>query len=399
MLTTRRQFLHRALLAMLPFAASGGLAGCLRRASTLPSAALAPDNLPLDTSYLPPVHVSADREIRTVVGLRPFRASGFRIERETLGATTIVHNYGHGGGGITLSWGTAKLACDLGLQGYVGEVAVIGCGVVGLTTARLAQEAGFNVTIYTKAMPPETTSNIAGGQWKPTSVYADSGKLTPAFTQQFIAASRYAYERTQILAGPRYGVRWMRNYQLYDEPQPDVVDRVQHPVLPPVTAGDARDALMPEHRVLTAAQNPFPVPLAVQFDSLIMEPPIYLAALLADVQLAGGRVVVREFQTPAELQALPQKLVFNCTGLGAKALFNDAELTPIKGQLTFLVPQPEVTYATLYGETYMFSRTDGVLLGGTFARGDSSLTVDEAAKARILAAQAKLFNGMRKRRA
>jgi glycine/D-amino acid oxidase-like deaminating enzyme len=38
---------------------------------------------------------------------------------------------------------------------------------MGLTTARLVQEAGFPVTIYTAALPPDTTSNIAGGQWSP----------------------------------------------------------------------------------------------------------------------------------------------------------------------------------------------------------------------------------------
>jgi glycine/D-amino acid oxidase-like deaminating enzyme len=75
-----------------------------------------------------------------VVGLRPFRRPGFRVEAETLGDTLIVHNYGHGGGGITLSWGTSKLAVDLGAQGRSGSAAVIGCGAVGLATARLLQE-------------------------------------------------------------------------------------------------------------------------------------------------------------------------------------------------------------------------------------------------------------------
>src|SRR5579885_892251 len=45
-----------------------------------------------------PVNAAPDRLIRSVVGLRPFRPSGFRVEREALGAKSIVHNYGHGGG-------------------------------------------------------------------------------------------------------------------------------------------------------------------------------------------------------------------------------------------------------------------------------------------------------------
>ena len=105
---------------------------------------------------LPPVKVDQSRVIRTVAGLRPYRRSGFVVRREQLGEKALVHNYGHGGGGITLSWGSSKLATELGLPNHGGPIAVIGAGVMGLSTARLAQEAGFPVTIYTAALPPET---------------------------------------------------------------------------------------------------------------------------------------------------------------------------------------------------------------------------------------------------
>jgi D-amino-acid oxidase len=39
-------------------------------------------------------------------------------------------------------------------SGHSGPVAVIGAGVMGLTTARLVQEAGLPVTIYTAELPP-----------------------------------------------------------------------------------------------------------------------------------------------------------------------------------------------------------------------------------------------------
>lgn len=41
---------------------------------------------------LPPVLVSEDRIIRVDVGLRPYRATGFRVEREMLGNKVLVHN-------------------------------------------------------------------------------------------------------------------------------------------------------------------------------------------------------------------------------------------------------------------------------------------------------------------
>jgi D-amino-acid oxidase len=48
------------------------------------------------------------------VGLRPFRKSGVRLERGCLrDARTVIHNYGHGGSGFTLSWGCAREVIDL----------------------------------------------------------------------------------------------------------------------------------------------------------------------------------------------------------------------------------------------------------------------------------------------
>src|SRR6516162_8301757 len=165
------------------------------------------------TNCLPRVDVAMDRIIRSICGLRPYRRSGFVVRPEKIGDTLIMHNYGHGGAGITLSWGTAKLAVDLGAQGYRGPVAVLGCGVVGLSTARLLQESGFTVTIYTKDLPPNTTSNIGGGWWYPVTLF-DEQFRTPAFSDQFAAACKYAFQRYQIMVGPRYGVRWSRSYRL-----------------------------------------------------------------------------------------------------------------------------------------------------------------------------------------
>ena len=134
-------------MAAASLATALGISGCMRKplTSTLP-AAMAPENLPDNPCRLPPVRVSRDRVIRSVVGLRPYRPSGFRVEREQIGDTAVVHNYGHGGGGITLSWGSSKLAVDLGAPGHVGSVAVLGSGVIGLTTARMLQDEGFEVS-------------------------------------------------------------------------------------------------------------------------------------------------------------------------------------------------------------------------------------------------------------
>ncbi|MFE6984767.1 FAD-dependent oxidoreductase [Streptomyces griseus] len=48
------------------------------------------------------------------VGLRPAREAGVRIEAEGLpGGGLLVHNYGHGGAGVTVAWGCARAAAAL----------------------------------------------------------------------------------------------------------------------------------------------------------------------------------------------------------------------------------------------------------------------------------------------
>ena len=112
-----------------------------------------PPAAPYSGRRLAPVNVSNERIIRTVTGLRPFRPSGFVVRTESIEGKTIVHNYGHGGGGITLSWGTAHLAVEQALPTNARRMAVLGAGAVGLATARLLQEHGVEVTIYAKDLP------------------------------------------------------------------------------------------------------------------------------------------------------------------------------------------------------------------------------------------------------
>ena len=160
---------------------------------------------PANRYRITPVHVAPERVIREVVGLRPFRRSGFRVEAEAIGDKTLIHNYGHGGGGMSLSWGSADLAARAALATPHRRAAVIGCGALGLSTARLLQDRGVDVTIYTRDLPPNTTSNIAGAQWTPTTV-ADTDRRTATWDAQYVAAAHFAYRYFQTLVSPKYGI-------------------------------------------------------------------------------------------------------------------------------------------------------------------------------------------------
>ncbi len=328
-------------------------------------------------SPLVPVKVDSSRVIRTMAGLRPYRREGFVVRQEQLGEKRLVHNYGHGGGGITLSWGTSKLAAELGLQGHSGRVAVLGSGVVGLSTARLVQEAGFQVTIYAAALPPDTTSNIAGGQFHPFAVFHE-GDVTPEFMAQFTRALDYSWRRYQIMVGEDYGIRWLPTYVESDSPEAKVIAN-----FPPL------------NRMLSPSEHPFPLDGVRLYDTMYVETGRYLRQMIRDVQIAGGRIEVRRFAAPADIASLPESLVFNCTGLGSRDLFGDQDLHPIRGQLAILEPQPEVRYAAQGQFGYMFPRADGILLGGTFERDVWDTTPDPAAIAGIIASHKRFFESFR----
>jgi D-amino-acid oxidase len=123
-----------------------------------------------------------------------------------------------------------------------------------------------------------------------------------------------------------------------------------------------------------------------------IEPSVYLHALMTDFRIAGGRIVVREFPEPAAMGELPHPLLVNCTGLAAGKLFGDADMMPVKGQLTVLVPQPEVDYLTFAPvDLYMMPRRDGIVLGGTSERDVWSVEPDPAHADRILKGHQELF--------
>jgi glycine/D-amino acid oxidase-like deaminating enzyme len=335
-----------------------------------------------------PPRVAEELIIRTVTGLRPFRPAGFVVSAEQTATKRVIHNYGHGGGGVTLSWGCAQLAARLTPDSADRRAAVLGCGVIGLSTARVLQDRGWKVTIYARALPPDTTSNVAGALWSPTSVY-DAKALTPTFDAQHAEAARLSHRAFQLLVGGGYGVRWLEQYYLNDR-ETDLPSYVRS--LPD---------LYPGARRLQAHEHPFPVAHVNRVITMMIEPGIYMRRLLSDFREAGGSVEVRDFKHISEALTLEQPVICNCTGLGAAALVGDAELIPIKGQTSFLPPDADVDFATIGGgpgSLYMFPRSDGILLGGTFERGVSTLDSDPAETTRIVRGHQTLFEAMSARR-
>jgi glycine/D-amino acid oxidase-like deaminating enzyme len=148
---------------------------------------------PLSTQPFHRPDIDASQIVKTLVGLRPYRASGFVVRGERIDEKIVIHNYGHGGGGITLSWGSSSLAEAEASNIADKRAAVIGYGVMGLSTARQLQQRGWRVTIYAKDLPPNTTSNLAGGECVASSVFSRL-EVSAAFDAQFREAMRLSHE-------------------------------------------------------------------------------------------------------------------------------------------------------------------------------------------------------------
>lgn len=313
---------------------------------------------------LAPLRARVDRIFDITVCLRPFRAAGPRLDAEQVGKAFVVHNYGHGGSGWSLSWGSGAAAVRTAMSRSPRKVAVIGCGALGLTSAILAQEAGAAVTIYTRDLLPDTPSSRATGSWTPDSRIALTDAAGPSFPDQWEQMARASFKRFRRYLGlPGDPVAWFDRYFLSDDAM-----AAPPPPPPPHPAldfahyfGRLRD-ITPRVEVLDPRDTPFPVDRVRRQSQMMFNIAPYAHGLLTDFRLAGGRIVRREFHSPAEIARLPENVVINCVGYGARALWRDDTVVPVRGQVAWLLPQPDVSYGVFYRAVSMVPRRDGIVV-------------------------------------
>jgi D-amino-acid oxidase len=313
---------------------------------------------------LAPIRAHKDRIFDITVCLRPFRAVGPRLDTETLGDTLVVHNYGHGGSGWSLSWGSGTIAVKKAMASSPKEIAVIGCGALGLTSAILAQRAGAAVTIYCKELVQQARSARATGSWTPDSRIALTGPAGPQFGVLWEEMARTSWKTYRDYLGlPGNPVQFADRYTLSDIPFAEMFEKME--ARDTLGFGGYMDRiadLTPHPQLLPPGANPFAVPYVRRSTSLQFNIHDYAHQLLNDFRLAGGRIEMREFHTPAEFTQLKQKVVINCTGYGARSLWKDDSIVPVRGQIAWLLPQPEVNYGLYYRDISTVSRSDGIVV-------------------------------------
>ena len=317
---------------------------------------------------LAPIRADASRIERITVCTRPFRAIGPRIEAERLGEKLVVHNYGHGGSGWSLSWGSGAVALDLALAGRdpsLTDVGVIGCGALGLTAAILAQRAGVrSVTIYARELAAETRSFRATGSWTPDSRIARKEDTSRGFLERWERMARTSWQTYQrLLHLPGDPVEFTERFYLSDLP-PDEAEKQKHDEDPIgfFYHGARLSDINPRGEDLLPGTHPFPTRWARRKHEMMFNITSLAQHLTDEFQRHGGRIVRRAFHAASDLAALPQPVLVHSTGYGARELFNDDSLTPVRGQIAWLPAQPEVRYGLYLGDLGMLSRRDGVVV-------------------------------------
>jgi len=331
-----------------------------------------------------PIRASLNRLLDITVCLRPFRAQGPRFDTEQMSGKLVVHNYGHGGSGWSLSWGSAHVVLAKAMQASPKEIAVIGCGALGLTTATVALQMGVPVTIYARDLLPETRSARATGSFTPSSRIALENNVSPKFPALWEEMARTSYRNYRHYLGlPGNPVEWTDRYTLSDlTPEEQRARRAPDP-LGFADYGDRIRDLLPPGDTLPAGATPFPTSYVHRTPSLMFNLADYGHTLMSDFFAAGGKFVHAEFATLGDVARLKEKVVINCTGYGARALCSDESIVPVRGQIGWLIPQPEVNYALFYEGVSTLPRRDGMVvqvLSGGDMRGynDANETVNRA---------------------
>src|SRR5262249_101396 len=153
---------------------------------------------------------------------------------------------------------------------------VLGAGVMGLTAATLLRALGCNVTIYSDRDPSATTSSKAGGQWA-VSVVEFQGK-----EQELAEIVKTAYTTFKSSIGKGFGVSERPNYTATESHNLDIVEQLVPGLIPP-------RVMLPRLPFEGHTKPGF------LYQTLLIEPPIFLPKLKTDLNANGVAIVTKKF--------------------------------------------------------------------------------------------------------
>lgn len=249
----------------------------------------------------------------------------------------------------------------------MADLIILGCGVTGLTSGITLLEKGYNVQIITKEYPEDTVSSVAGAIWFPYEArpFKKVNAWSLASFDKFLELTKNPFSGVSMIDFGIIQNRAEKTWWLESIPSSHVISD---------SVSDFYKKEYPGYIIN--------VPL--------IETPVYLPWLKNRFKLLGGTITKKEIISLDELDEF--EFIINCTGLGAKILFQDKELYPIQGQVVCVSSDNSIKGMATdfhFGKNseemaYIIPRKDGIILGGSARLGKNSKKTDHKLTKRII---------------
>jgi D-amino-acid oxidase len=277
-----------------------------------------------------PPRLDADHVYKTILCHRPLRKGGPMLNVQELEGKLIASSYGHSGSGWTLGPGSVKYVLDL-LEEKMSfknmtkneSITIIGAGVMGLMSAMELKQRGYqDIKILAESFE-DLTSHKAGGQFAPVYMGNDPDKQ---ILMDQIGVISYEYYKQIIEGQHKYLKRGAILVTDYFENKEDFG------LEPFVEAG----AMQPAKDVLLDFKNGTTRRMYAYDDCIYMDVSILMQDLKAAVMKENIPFIQKKIHSFTEVH---DKVILNCSGLGAKELLHDDNLISVQGHLILLKDQ------------------------------------------------------------
>ncbi|KAK9743500.1 FAD dependent oxidoreductase [Popillia japonica] len=246
------------------------------------------------------------------------------------------------------------------------KIAILGAGVIGLTTGLELQKEikNANISIIADKFFKDTTSYVAAGVFRPGTSFCGP---TDDITKKWITDSYYYWDDLRLTAhAANAGVTQVSGY-------------IFSSTSPSITRNHYIEKLVPIYRAATEEELqlcPGDWKYGSFYTTVLTECGLYLPWAMMQFTKSGGKLIDYKLESFGDLSS-EYDLIINCTGLGAKYLCNDHKVAPIRGQV-FKVKAPWVkTFFYADYDTYIIPGFSSVTLGGCRQYDSYNLNIDK----------------------
>lgn len=241
------------------------------------------------------------------------------------------------------------------------NIAIVGAGISGMSSAFLLKDKGYKITIFAKAFSPQITSNKAAAFWFPYHIRNDKRGIE--WCQQ-----SYAFY-LEMSGHPETGITIQKLVKVLRKGVKEE-ETIWVDFMPPASM-----------RIMEPHELSEDIARAYEVQVPLIETQIFLPFLQSNLEASGIKFIEKAIESLDELTNTFD-VVINCSALGSRNLCNDDTIIPVRGQVGLLAPLDNMfIYLDNEKPLYIVPRKDAVIIGGTYEEG---IEIDETEPATII---------------